>query len=905
MKATREAFRLRFNLRIVFPAIVTIVAVCWPGDCVRAAEGKAKTGKLDEYCRGIAVLSSQVANQHSISELLGFVETCEINFAVVDFAWITYHWPRTDTEAVERLCAELNKRGVDVAVMYRPRALRPTEAAIHFATDRHGEIARDHNELCFSQEDSKAWGVGWGTKLLEAVPSVNKVILYNLRTPCCCPLCREGQGKNHAAQFLELCRREWKDSRPDVQLGHVGMGIEYEEQVDFLCPFLSVIRGGESPLDLSRQMESLSHMKSKVDGKPVVPLAKICWSTATNNDTKDVANAIRLCEEQKSGFVLWYYGWIFHHPQRYDAKAIVTALGGDWDKMSKHFVAAGSVSSNSYDGPPRPSKQVVSGESTGSEAHRTAESQGLRKTTRIAPTPGNRPKKYTAAEVRDTDIEMFFDRIAKREKGYHTFAALWALTEKVRDGDAATRKRTVSRAIEIVQDPKEPLTKRWQCCYVLSGIGDPQAIPTLGQALSGDNAETLRSVAACALGAFDAEEARRALREAKESEKSSRVLDSISGALSGRFRKSAGRVALADESPPKLTFPYREEHVEKLPWPHEPPGLNAEEKDKFNRQVWVINDFPLYQADPEGNRRYFHGGFDIVADNGTKIYAMKNGWVKSARNSFVVIADRKDDSPCYGWAYGHLGNLQVDVGDLIKAGTWIGEIDFRGLPHIHLTKVFSEGKHWGTWSYDCPPNAHFTYVDQEPPHIKTPFSFFKNKSDTLIKPFESGVTTVGGEVDIVVGLRDGGLFAHSKESGFGDRLAVARIDYEITPVLDGQDKGLRFRSFDFQKTRIKKGYRGRTYGTELTKVVYKHWKLCESVRRSGDKAFTYYVITNCPKDEPPRELETDHRDYCWNTAERDDGGNPIFPNGTYEIKVTAQDFAGNQSGAVTKVRVAN
>ena len=37
-----------------------------------------------------------------------------------------------------------------------------------------------------------------------------------------------------------------------------------------------------------------------------------------------------------------------------------------------------SVSSNSYDGPPRPSKREDSEESTGSEAHRTAESQGSR-----------------------------------------------------------------------------------------------------------------------------------------------------------------------------------------------------------------------------------------------------------------------------------------------------------------------------------------------------------------------------------------------------------------------------------------------------------------------------------------------------------------------------------------------
>lgn len=516
-----------------------------------------------------------------------------------------------------------------------------------------------------------------------------------------------------------------------------------------------------------------------------------------------------------------------------------------------------------------------------------------------------RPKKYTKAEIQGTEIETYFERTAKPEKGYHHFASLWALAEKAREGDATTKRQIMSRAIEIVQDPTEPVGKRWQCCYVLSGIGDPQAIPALGKAMSGDGPEVLRSVAACALGAFDAEETRNVLKKAKESEKSSRVLNSISNALLGRYRKPAERAALADLSPPKLTFPYKEEQLERLPWPHELPGLTAEERDKFNRQVWVINDFPLYQADREGKRRYFHGGFDIVADNGTRIYAMKDGWVKSVRGSSIVIADRQDDSPCYGWDYGHLGSIQFGVGDFVKAGTWIGEIKFRGLPHIHLTRVFSEGKHWGAWSYDCPPNAHFTYVDKEPPHIKTPFLFFKNNSDTLIEPTEPGVTTVGGKVDIVVGMRDGGLFAHSNESGFGDRLAVAWIDYEITPVSDDENNGHRFRSFDFTKIRIRKGYRGRTYGTELTKVVYKHSTLCESTPRGGNKVCMYYVITNCPKDEPPRELQTDHRDHSWNTAEHDDDGRPIYPNGTYEIKVTAHDFTGNHSSAVTKVRVAN
>jgi hypothetical protein len=112
-------------------------------------------------------------------------------------------------------------------------------------------------------------------------------------------------------------------------------------------------------------------------------------------------------------------------------------------------------------------------------------------------------------------------------------------------------------------------------------------------------------------------------------------------------------------------------------------------------------------------------------------------------------------------------------------------------------------------------------------------------------------------------------------------------------------------SFDFRKLKIKKGTFAKEYGTELTKVVYKHRKLVEPTRQSGDRMLSYYVITNCPQGEPPKELSVRHRDCCWNTAESDGDGKAVFPDGPYKITVTAFDFAGNSSTQAMTVQVAN
>jgi hypothetical protein len=357
-----------------------------------------------------------------------------------------------------------------------------------------------------------------------------------------------------------------------------------------------------------------------------------------------------------------------------------------------------------------------------------------------------------------------------------------------------------------------------------------------------------------------------------------------------------------------LTFPYAQQSFEPLPWPHQAPDLTPQQIELLNQQVWVINDFPLYQADEAGDHRYFHGGLDIVLDNGTPIYAMKDGWVKffDYGSGTIGITDIPGDEPSYGWEYTHLGNFQVEVGDFVTAGTFIGEVDFpQGLAHIHLTKVFSQGPYWGGWRYMCVPNGHFTYIDEEPPVINTPFYFFENNSDTIIEPDGTGNVVLSGQVDIVVPMREQGLYARSNDSGFGDRLGITTIVYEIRPAGSDPGSGHLFQSFDFNKIKIKSGFWDTYYNAQITKVVYKHWTLFEPNRTSGDKSLSYYIITNCSGERSPRKLHTDDRNYCWDTAALDQDGYPLYLNGTYDIIVTAYDFDGHSSSQTMRVTVGN
>lgn len=834
--------------------------------------------------RGMCFLSSSIGKELSLEEIRSFVASCRIDLVAVDFAWITHHWPRTDFAAVERLAAGLQGDGVEVVALYRPRALRPSDAGVHYAVDRNGKIAASHNELCLTHEDSITWGARWGAEILKLLPSIDQVALYNLRPACACEKCRDGGSAALTAAFLARCRAEWEKVRPGIRIGHVGLADEYAAELDFFMPFLALNRerAGGPPVDPAKLLAGARTVRSRRKGRAVVPFAKVCWESATTNQTEDVVATIAECRKQTSSFILWYYEWLFHHPQgRYDRKALVEALGGDWALLRAHFTEsaapAGSPNWIYFEG-------VVGGQG---DPPKLVLSWG-QKTEEVAAARSSVLISYLADRV--------FGRMPR-------LSVSLADTNRVLLGFDLPRSWRASPRLkaELVLDLKNserlPVSVPFElAAHAVKGQWSPETTTWKNQPpFDKEPGATVRVEPRAQILRIDVTRLVRAWL-AGDAENRGLLLKVAA------VTRDEMPAVLSPEEPPDLTYPFLEKRIEKLPWPHQAPGLSPEQVLELCREVWVINDFPLYQADAEGAWRYFHGGLDIVLANGTVIHAVEDGYVKAIVGPCIVIADAEGAEPCYGWSYAHLGEHRVAVGEFVKRGTVIGVVEFKGLAHLHLDRVFSQGPYWGSWHYITVPNGHFTYTDDEPPVIETPFFFFRNDSDERIAPGDDGEVRLSGEVDLVVGMREAGRYARS-EAGFGDRLGVMRMDYEIARLEDGP--GHSFRSFDFGILAIKKGFHARSYGTELAKVVYKHYALFEHLPRAGDKALSYYVLTNCRGDEPPRELALGDRKSCWDTARKDAGGRRVFPDGSYRVTVTARDFDGHTARASMTVTVAN
>ena len=147
-------------------------------------------------------------------------------------------------------------------------------------------------------------------------------------------------------------------------------------------------------------------------------------------------------------------------------------------------------------------------------------------------------KKYEQKQIQEKNVDFFFDKIGAPESGYHGFSGLWALIEKAAISDDPTKKEIIFEAGKIIEDPNQTPFRRWQCCYVISGVGDPNGMPSLISALTKDEDTTVRGCAACALGKFKNEQAIDALKQAKTTEKNLEVLNWIDKALDGQFLKN-------------------------------------------------------------------------------------------------------------------------------------------------------------------------------------------------------------------------------------------------------------------------------------------------------------------------------------------------------------------------------
>jgi len=103
----------------------------------------------------------------------------------------------------------------------------------------------------------------------------------------------------------------------------------------------------------------------------------------------------------------------------------------------------------------------------------------------------------------------------------------------------------------------------------------------------------------------------------------------------------------------------------KLPYPHHNPEYSQEAYDSLVQELFIINNFGLYQCGDAEEDCYFHDGLDFVLPNGTPIFALEAGTVRAniGGNSFfrtLVVEDL--DEPSFGWTYTHIYNFSVQAG---------------------------------------------------------------------------------------------------------------------------------------------------------------------------------------------------------------------------------------------------
>lgn len=362
-----------------------------------------------------------------------------------------------------------------------------------------------------------------------------------------------------------------------------------------------------------------------------------------------------------------------------------------------------------------------------------------------------------------------------------------------------------------------------------------------------------------------------------------------------------------EENPPVGKIEYLvKAPAEKLPWPQHNPDFDQQEFQLMQDRLFILNNFGQYQSGDAPHETYLHAALDIILANGTPIYAIDSGYVRSniGGNEFyrsLIIEDK--NTPGQAWGYTHINEFKVTPGDFVQQGQLLGVVNFQGLEHIHLSRFHRLGT--GSWtSYDSfeevMPDDFFFFEDKSPPVIETPFLFFEDYSNTLFD--NEGITRVNGKVDIVVGMRDVGSQANGTPPGgsgnYGNRLTIRKITYRIKK----EDIVLREKaSFDFGRLRIPPT----TDKADQALLVFKFHGLFypDGVPNGWNRFISHYIITNV--DEQHQEQLPESDQLYWDTKEVDENGQLIFPNGMYTIEVSATDSKGNETVVSDQVEVMN
>jgi len=449
--------------------------------------------------QGIAVLASSLGTDVAPERLADFVQEAHFSPVVLDWAWITAHWEGTNADALARFLDLLAARNVPVAAMYRPRFLdQPT---VPIQTDAAGKPAFGHGYyICFSSPAARQWGIAWGTKILRKFPQLNEIIIYNPLNQCQCDACvRAAKGNPYAHydavwKFLAEAKATWREQRPGVKLGVVfvndpefwkrGAGI-----LDVAHPFLFVT----ADADLQKDAAEARACRDLLPGTAGSCLAKVTWGPNDKVSPARLAEFDRVATDAGLPYFLWTYDTLFSS-SLYNPMDVMQALRLGQDRRVARA--------------PQPVKAEQ-------PAPAPAPAPATKETSTPAPQAGVGEfgnLTYSPAQIASISVEGFLQRMRPVEPGYQPFAAMNALIEKGKAAHGAARDAILSSVIAVVKDPTRPYEQRWQSCYVLGGIEDDRAVPTLLSTLQHD--EALTGFAAETLAGFYLRNKRAAIHEA-------------------------------------------------------------------------------------------------------------------------------------------------------------------------------------------------------------------------------------------------------------------------------------------------------------------------------------------------------------------------------------------------------
>lgn len=513
---------------------------------------------------GIAVLASEVNHGQSVGDIRAFVAEGKFGHVVVDWAWITAHWDRTDFAAVEDLVAGLRKDGVGVAAMYRPRFFaREAEAiGVPAQVDADGKHADEsHREICFSSEKARAWGAKWAAEILRKVPSLGEVTVYNPRNFCECTACRAAKEKDPDAanaatrRFLSEVKAAMVEVRRDARLAVVSPpeAAWFEamrEVVDVARPYVFLREDADFRADIAAAARVRSAARAAGPA-----LAKITWGPAERMSDAKLGEFLRLAREAKLPFVFWTYDTAFLEGL-YDLDLLAAALGADAAKLKALVAKLGGK------------------------------------------VPGGKPAPADPKEIRDA-VELALEK-KNAEAG-----AAW---KEIADRYGGQAVEEVARALDDATNGSQP---RFLAAWCLGEIGSAKGVPALLRAArDGDWAVRLYAVEALGKAGHGDAGARQALEEiaAKDGHAAP---DPKTGKDSWPVREAAARALRALAAPPPAKpLPQAENAIDRLPW-----AKTLEEAlDRGRREGRMVLAFVI----PFENGHYedgYEGAEKVRADN--------------------------------------------------------------------------------------------------------------------------------------------------------------------------------------------------------------------------------------------------------------------------------------------------